>query len=177
MNTKQSSKLKFLTLTAMFAAIVTVFTAFIKIPTPFGYTHAGDAVVYIGASILPSPFGLIIGTIGGAMADIISGYAVWAIPTAIIKTLNAVPFVICAKYFRSNKIINTKNLLMLIPTTIVTVGGYFVANMIIYDYTAAVAELFAGWIQPVLAIIMYIVIGLSLDSIKFKQKVLSDIVR
>lgn len=177
MNKNQSSKLKLITLTAMFAALTTIFTVFIKIPTPFGYVHAGDAIIYIGASILPFPFGLIIGTIGGALADIISGYAVWAIPTAIIKTLNAVPFVICAKYITSNKIINSKNLLMLIPTTIVTVGGYFVANMILYDYTAAVAELFAGWIQPAIAIVLYVAIGLSLDSIKFKQRVLSDISR
>lgn len=40
----QSSKIdtKAVALTAMFAALVMTATAFIKIPAPLGYVHAGD---------------------------------------------------------------------------------------------------------------------------------------
>ncbi len=75
----------------------------------------------------------------------ISGYPQWAIPTAIIKAFNAVPFVLCRmamkKHGKDNKIINWSSLLMLIPTTMVTVGGYFIANGLMYGFEGAVAEL------------------------------------
>ena len=92
---KSTTNVKLIAVTAMFAALVTVTTAFIKIPTPLGYSHAGDSMIYLGASILPAPFGIIAASIGGALADLLSGYAHWAIPTAIIKAFNALPFILC----------------------------------------------------------------------------------
>lgn len=93
--TDSKFNVKLIAITAMCAALVTVTTAFIKIPSPLGYSHAGDSMIYLAASILPGHFGIIASSIGGALADLISGYPHWAIPTAIIKALNAVPFVLC----------------------------------------------------------------------------------
>lgn len=179
---KQSiSNAKVIAMTAMFSALITVTTAFIKIPSPFGYSHAGDSMIYLGASILPGYFGIIAASIGGALADLISGYAHWALPTALIKTLNAVPFVICGKILKKHnkdsKIINVSNILMIIPTTIVTVAGYFIANCILYSWEAATAELAVCWLQPGVGALLYVAIGLGLDSIKFKQKMLPNILR
>lgn len=92
---KSKINVKLIAITAMCAALVTVTTAFIKIPSMFGYSHAGDSMIYLAASILPGPYGIIASSIGGALADLISGYPQWAIPTAIIKAFNAVPFVLC----------------------------------------------------------------------------------
>ena len=85
---------KAMALTAMFAALIAVTTAFIKIPAPLGYAHAGDSMVYLAACVLPAPFNFIAAAIGGATADLLAGYAVWAIPSAIIKALNVLPFFI-----------------------------------------------------------------------------------
>ena len=93
--TDSKYNVKLIAITAMCAALITVTTAFIKIPSPLGYSHAGDSMIYLAASILPGPFGIIASSIGGALADLISGYPHWAIPTAIIKAVNAVPFVLC----------------------------------------------------------------------------------
>ena len=69
-----SATTKTIAMSAMFAALVTVTTAFIKIPTPVGgYVHPGDSMVYLAASVLPGPFGLIAAAVGGALADLISG--------------------------------------------------------------------------------------------------------
>lgn len=172
---------KLLAFTAMFAALVAVATAFIKIPTALGYQHPGDSMVYLAACILPGPYGIIAPAVGGALADIISGYAYWAIPTFIIKGLNAAPFVVCTmilkKYSRDNRIINIPTLAMLIPTTAVTVFGYLIANAIIYDWTAAMAELITWWVQPGVGAIIFVAAGLGLDSIKFKQRICSNITR
>lgn len=168
--------IKLIAFTAMFAALITVATAFIKIPTALGYQHPGDSMVYLAASILPGPYGIIASGLGGALADILSGYAYWAIPTFIIKCLNAVPFVLCRmilqKYGKDNKIINIPTLAMLIPTTAVTVFGYLVANTILYDWTAAVAELVTWWVQPGIGALIFITAGIGLDAAKFKQRIL-----
>ncbi len=127
--TKYSGKA--LAVTAMFAALITAATAFIKIPAPLGYAHAGDSVIYLAACILPAPFGFIAASVGGALADLLSGYAVWAIPTAVIKALNVLPFFLARKYLqkkgRDTRILHPLTLAMLLPTTAVTSVGYFAA--------------------------------------------------
>ena len=71
------------------------------------------------------------------------------------------------------KIINSQNILMLIPTTLVTLGGYFVANTLMYDSGAAIAELLPNLFQASASGIVFVAAGLSLDAVKFKSKVLS----
>ena len=151
--TDSKYNVKLIAITAMCAALITVTTAFIKIPSPLGYSHAGDSMIYLAASILPGPFGIIASSIGGALADLISGYPHWAIPTAIIKAVNAVPFVLCRmamkKRGKDEKIISPSSLLMLIPTTIVTIGGYFIANGLMYDFGAQLRNFPLAGCSPV----------------------------
>ena len=164
---------RILTLAAVFAALITVTTAFVKIPAPLGYVHAGDSVVYLAASVLPGPFGFAAAAIGGGLADLLAGYPQWAVATAIIKALNVLPFFLIKfalkKSLRRDKIINIPNLLMLIPTTIVTVAGYFVANAILYDAAAAAAELLPNLFQAGVGAVLFIVLGAGLDAVKFKS--------
>ena len=170
-------KLRLTVLTAMFAALIIVTTAYIKIPAPLGYVHIGDSMVYLAASILPAPFGFFAAAIGGAMADLLAGYPQWAFPTAIIKALNVLPFflikLLMSNRIKYEKIINSQNILMLIPTTLVTLGGYFVANTLMYDIGAAIAELLPNLFQASASGIVFVAAGLSLDAVKFKSKVLS----
>lgn len=172
---------KLIAVSAMFAALVTVTTAFIMIPSPFGYAHAGDSMIYLAASILPPPFAIAASSIGAALADIITGYAYWAVPTAIIKALNTLPFIICMYYLRKtgkgDRIISIPNLLMLIPTTAVTVGGYFIAEMLIFGLESAVGNLTMWWLQPGVGALIFIALGVGLDSIKFKTNILPAITR
>ena len=168
---------KTLALTAMFAALVTVTTAFIKIPAPLGYAHAGDSVIYLAACALPSPLGFIAAAIGGALADLISGYAVWSIPTAIIKALNVLPFVLVRIFLKSknkdDKILRLGTILALIPTTAVTIGGYFIANQPLYDTSAAVAEIPFNLVQSAVGAALFIALGLALDAVRFKQRLIN----
>lgn len=171
---KNSAAVKTVALSAMFAALVTVTTTFIKIPTPLGYVHAGDSMVYLSAAVLPGPFGIIASSIGGGLADLISGYPHWAIPTAIIKALNVLPFFFLRLALKNNsryrRIINLPNLLMVIPSTLVTLGGYLLANWFFYDLSSALAAVIPNLLQVGVAAVLYIALGLSLDAVQFKQK-------
>ena len=163
---------KLIAATAMFAALITVTTSFIKMPTMLGYAHAGDGVLYIAASVLPGPFGVIAASLGGALSDLLSGYAHWAIPTAIIKALNALPFVLCSyvlrKYNKDDKIIRLPNLLMILPSGAVTVFGYLIANAMMKGWEASLANTPNNVIQAVVAAAIFITLGLTLDGFKFK---------
>lgn len=173
----RSEDIRYAAITAMFAALITVTTAYIKIPAPLGYAHAGDSMIYLAASILPGSFGFAAAGIGGGLADLLAGYPQWAIPTAIIKTLNVLPFFLIKLAIKNSpkieKIISLPNLLMLIPTTIVTIGGYFVANALLYDTTAAIAEILPNLVQAGVGAGIFIVLGTALDAVHFKKKVLS----
>ena len=171
---KKQKKTRLAVLTAMFAALIIVTTAYLKIPAPLGYAHLGDSMIYLSASILPAPFGFLAAGIGGALADLLAGYPQWAIPTAVIKMFNVLPFFIVGLVMKGSpklgRIVNPPYLLMLIPSTIVTLGGYFAANTLMYDIGAATAELLPNLFQSIVGAIVYIILGLSLDSVKFKSR-------
>ena len=85
-------KLYRLVLAALFAALIFVATNIIHIPTPGtnGYVNLGDCMVLLGAFLLGPVYGAAAGGIGSALADILSGYAVFAPGTFVIKALIAV---------------------------------------------------------------------------------------
>ena len=53
---KNSTKhIQLICVTGLFAAMIYVLTAWLHIPTGAGYTHAGDGLIYLAASMLPTP--------------------------------------------------------------------------------------------------------------------------
>ena len=75
--------------TAIFAALIFVATLLLKFPTPVGYTHLGDCLIFVSVLMLGWRRGACAGALGAAMADVIGGFAVWAVPTIIAKGLMA----------------------------------------------------------------------------------------
>ena len=95
-----------ITYTAIFTAIIVLAISVIKFSTGLGegYIHLGDSIIYLVSCVLPFPYCLVASALGGALADIVSGFAIWSIPTAIIKMLNALPFAVVCKKLKTNKI-------------------------------------------------------------------------
>jgi len=173
MSTKNSSKhVQKIVLTAFFAAITFVFTAYLHIPTGSGYTHAGDGIIYLAASILPMPYAVAAGVIGGSLADGLSGYAVWIPATAVIKGLTALFF-----SNKGEKIITIRNIIGVIPSLIVCIAGYSLYEGIVITGEISKASLIAAFtqtpsyfIQIIASTILYIAAGKALDKIDFKKK-------
>ena len=62
----------------------------IKIPSPLkGYINLGDGIVLLAAWVLPLPYGLVAAGLGSALADLFSGYVVYAPATFAIKALKS----------------------------------------------------------------------------------------
>ena len=169
--TAQSDKIKKLVLTGLFSALIFVFTAYIHVPTGAGYTHAGDGLIYLSASILPMPYAIASGIIGGALADGLSGFPVWIPATIIIKAITAMFF-----SNKTDKIITKRNLLGIIPSLIICIVGYSFYEGIVITKSLSTAAIIAAFtqtpsylIQIAASSVLYITVGLTLDKSGFKR--------
>ena len=176
----KNKKIAVLTVTALFTALVTVATMVIQIPVGKGYLHFGDSVIYLAVCILPAPCSLFAASVGAALADLFTGFAVYAPATFIIKALNALPFIFMRAYLKrkgkDDRIISWQICLMLIPTTLVTLFGYYIADSIIAgSEVALVSAITSGWIQPVGSLVVFAVLAIALDRAQFKNKIMKQI--
>lgn len=161
----KNEKIKLMCITGVFTAITYIFTAYFHIPSHTGYTHIGDAFIYIAACLLPLPYAATVGAVGALLADCLTGFAIWAPASVIIKSLA----VLC--FSRKNeKIVCLRNILALIPAWFVCIFGYyFYESIITCNFIAPFAGI-AGYItQCTLSSIVFIILGSTLDKIKAKN--------
>lgn len=152
---------------AMFAAMIFGLTM-LHVPIGAGgYIHVGDAVIYVSAMLMGGPWAFISAAIGAACADIISGFAVYAIPSAIIKILIAVPFVMISK--KTSKILSIRSAIFTVISGVITVLGYFIADLILYR-EGAIADLPANIIQAAGSAVVFIILAFALDRAGIKQR-------
>ena len=88
-STKKSFTTQELVFTALMTAFVFVATYLPHIPIPLGYAHLGDAVIFLLALLVPRRSALLAACIGSALADLLGGFALWVVPTLIIKFVMA----------------------------------------------------------------------------------------
>ena len=84
------SPAKQIAFTALFASLCCIGTVLIVVPLPAsGYFNAGDIFVLLSAWCLGPLFGSVASAVGSALADIVSGFAIYAPATFLIKGLPA----------------------------------------------------------------------------------------
>ena len=85
------SKSRKLVLAALMAALCTIMTMVIQVPSPMqGYVNLGDCAVLMSAWVLGPLYGGAAAGIGSALADLLSGYAHYVPGTFAIKLVMAV---------------------------------------------------------------------------------------
>lgn len=124
---------KDLCLTALFTAIVFVMTFVPKIPIPLGYAHLGDAAVLLAVVLLGKKQGAIAGAAGSALADLIGGFAIWIVPTLVIKYIMAWIFGIISQNHHNKFVINSGNLTAVFLGLVWMVAAYTIFGAILYD--------------------------------------------
>ena len=160
-----------LTMSALFAALTAVTTAYIfHIPMAVfggqGYVHIGDAVIFLCAGLLPAPYACAAAAIGGTLADVLSGAALWAPFTFIIKAAVALCFTA-----KKPHILCKRNFLALIAACLITVAGYYLAEGILYsNFVTPVYSITGNVIQSVASAVLYLVLALALDKMKLKAQ-------
>lgn len=160
-------KLLSLVYTALAIALVTLSTMVIRIPTIKGYVNFGDIMIFVTAILLGRKSGFLAGAFGSALADLLSGYAIYAPGTFIIKGLEGL---ICAflLYKNSDKKVNTTSLVIApITAGIWMVVGYFAYECILFGFGTALPSIFSNLIQGGVSAAAAVPIILTMRKMKF----------
>ncbi|MGM9551501.1 MAG: ECF transporter S component [Clostridia bacterium] len=153
-----NSKTKKLVMAALFAALACVATMVIKIPTPTkGYLNLGDCIVLLSGWLLPPFYSFLAAGIGSALADLFSGYIIYAPVTFIIKGLMA----ICAHFvFKALSNINgtLSRIISAVAAEIIMVLGYYLFEGILYGFIPSVAGIPMNIAQGVAGLILGVIL-------------------
>lgn len=147
---KTKNKTTLLALTGLFAAIICVATAFLKIPAPLGYIHLGDGMIFLAAAFL-GPYGIISAAVGSCLADIIAGYVIYAPVTFVIKGLMALVAWLFIKKFSFKLLFN---IIGFTVCELIMLGGYLIFECIMYTPAGAIGGIPGSLVQGGFGIII-----------------------
>ena len=168
---KTEKQIRYLAYTAVFASLITVFTAyFVHVPvgTNGGYIHLGDSLIYLAAALLPKPYAMLAGAIGGGMADLLTA-PMWTVPTLIIKARIVLP--LSAK---GSKIISKRNVVGPIISFLISGTGYYIADAVLFGTKAAILASFSGsFIQSIGSAVVFYALGKAMDKAGIKERLFS----
>jgi len=129
------------------AALVALTTAFLKIPMPSGagYIHIGDGAIYV-AAVLLGPYAAAPAAVGSALADVIAGYPIYALPTLMIK--GAMGYLagwymargLCASCGKDVRKLLT-SALVFAAAGLIMMAGYWVTDTVLFGWATALAGL------------------------------------
>ena len=163
----KNDKLKYLCISGVFIALVFVVTAYLHIPTNNGYIHVGDGLIYLVACLLPWPYAIAVGAGGACLADCLTGFAIWAPGSVIIKSLTVFLFT-----SKKENVINVRNSLALFPATVLCAGGYYLYEALIYsNFVSPLAGIPASITQSLASSVVFVVLGIAIDKMKVKSKI------
>ncbi len=137
-----SANVKTLAITAISLVLVYVFTAVVNIRLPFapngGLIHLGNVPLFVAAILFGKRIGMIAGGLGMALFDLTSGWTAWAPFTLLI--VGCMGLVVGAVTEKKKSF--PFYLLALVLACAVKVGGYYLAEVI----------LFGNWVVPLTSI-------------------------
>ncbi len=166
---------KKLIIAALMAALSCIATIIIKVPIPAtgGYINLGDGIVILSGFLLGPLYGGAAAGIGSALADVFSGYAIYAPATFIIKALMAVTVGFIFKRPASFSIVRT--VIAGVICEIIMIGGYLVFETFIMSYGAgALAAVPGNIIQGICGIAVSTVLIPAVSKISKKTTLNSE---
>lgn len=167
-NELKISKLHYMTITGIMAALIAIMTAYIcHIPVGLngGYIHFGDSLIYLAAVLLPRPYALAAAAIGGGIADLLTA-PMWAPATIIIKMLITIPFT-----NKTSKIITKRNVIATVIAYFISGFGYFLAEYVLFGtWSVLLVSMSQSLIQSGGSAVFFVLFGLALDKAHFKSR-------
>ena len=165
-----NQKTKLCIFTALFAALSCISTMLITIPTPTGgFVHLGDGMALLCGWLLGPIWGSVAAGLGGMLADLFSGYPLYAPATFIIKGAMA-----AIAYF-IYKMLKKHHIVALIAGGVIgeifMIFGYFMYEMTVCGYgLGAIVGVPANGVQGVMGVISGIILIEVMKKTKLTQK-------
>ena len=154
-----NKKTKQLVMAALMAALTCVATMVIMIPSPLkGYLNLGDCLVLTSGWMLPPMYGFLAAGLGSALADVFSGYMIYAPATFVIKGLMAL--IACYGFQLLQKKISSliSRIVSGAAAEIMMVLGYFVFEGFMYGFVPSAANIPANAVQGIAGLIIGVVL-------------------
>lgn len=144
--------------TALLTALTCVTTMAVKIPTPLGgYANLGDAIVLLSAALLSPVYAIFAAGVGSALADLFSGYVLYAPATLVIKALMALIFLGIAKLFHGKKRILAETVGAALAA-VWMVTGYYIFEGFLYGFGASLINITANAMQGVIGALLGVIL-------------------
>ena len=140
---------------AMYAALACVATMVIKIPSPLnGYINLGDCIVLLAGWMLSPLYGFMAAGLGSALADLFSGYIIYAPATFLIKGTMAL--IACYGFRLLQKRCGKlpSRILSGASAEIFMVLGYYVFEGFLYGFGPSAANIPANGVQGIAGLIL-----------------------
>lgn len=168
MNTKTQKLVQ----ASMLATLCCIATMIIKIPSPLkGYVNLGDCVVLLSGWLLSPQYAFLAAGIGSALADVFSGYIIYAPATFVIKGLMAIIAHFCSKAVNARFEQNISRIISGILAELTMVTGYFVFEGFLYGFVPSAVNIPANGVQGVAGLVF----GMMLVKVFEHSKVLNKI--
>ena len=153
------SRTKNIVMSALFAALVCVATMIIKIPSPLkGYINLGDCVVLLCGWMLSPAYGFMAAGLGSALADLFSGYALYAPATFVIKGLMALLAYYIFKAMDKKAPDLASRAVAGTSAEITMILGYFLFEGILYGFGPSLVNIPPNAVQGVAGLIIGIIL-------------------
>lgn len=164
-----NKKTKRIAIASLFAVLICLATMIITIPSPLkGYFNLGDAVVLLAALTLSPAFGFLAAGIGSALADLFSGYVIYAPATFLIKGM-MVLIAFGARKFFSRKIGMLPSLIIGgLLAELFMILGYFLFEGALYGFVPSLVNIPANGVQAFFGLILGVVLKKIFEKTKIK---------
>lgn len=154
-----NTKTKKIVMAALIAALACMATMLIKIPSPLkGYINLGDGVVLLAGWILSPIYGFLAAGLGSALADVLSGYAIYAPVTFIIKGLMALIAFYGFKFLNNKLGELPSRIISGIVAEILMILGYYIFEGFLYGFTASLVNIPPNGVQGIAGLIISIIL-------------------
>lgn len=167
-----NKRTKNIVMAALMAALTCIATMIIHIPSPLkGYINLGDCIVLSAGWILSPAYGFLAAGLGSALADLFSGYVIYAPATFVIKGLMAV-IAFYGFQMLHKKLGNfSSRMISGAAAEIVMILGYFLFEGFMYGFIPSAVNIPANGVQGIAGLIIAMILmrvfeqsNISLDS-------------
>lgn len=137
------------------AAITCIATMIIHIPSPLkGYLNLGDCVVLLSGWMLSPVYGFFAAGLGSALADVFSGYELYAPATFIIKGVMALIAFYCFKLLHNRLSDLPSGIISGASAEFFMVLGYFIFEGCLYGFLPSAVNILPNALQGVAGLVI-----------------------
>lgn len=145
---------------ALISALCCVATMIIKIPSPLkGYINLGDCVVLLAGWLLPATYGFLAAGLGSALADVFSGYVIYAPATFVIKGVMAIVAYYGFRWLNKKLPGTVSRIVSGALAEVIMILGYFIFEGFMYGWAASLVNIPANAVQGIAGILIGFVLA------------------